>query len=138
MGTPMITEEGVAGEVITPGYLVEGQATVNKSTIDGLKAPIRVALERDELGKGIDDTRGSETADYAVGDTVKVGHFHMGQRFLGFIASGQDITADDLLEAAGDGTFEALAGAEPLVRAVESVDATGYEESDVRIRLEVI
>ena len=129
MGKPIITEEGEASEVITPGYLVEGQTAIAKSTIDALKAPIRVAMERDELGSDID-------TDYAVGDTVKVGAFHAGQRFQGFIVSGQAITADDLLEAAGDGTFESLAGAEPLVRAVETVTAS--DPGDTRIRLEVL
>ncbi len=147
LGTPIYTEEGQATEVITPGYLVEGQTSIALSTIDGLKAPIRIAMERDEMGRGIGavgasslDTNAvaSLSADYAIGDTVKVGAFHAGQRFLGFIVSGQDITADDLLEAAGDGTFEILAGAEPLVRAVETVDASGVVEADVPIRLEVI
>ncbi len=148
LGNPIVTEEGVAGEVIRPGYLVMGQATILKSTVDALKAPIRVALERDELGRGIDGSAGSasldtnivaqQSPDYAVGDTVKVGAFGAGMRFYGFIVSGQNITADDLLEGAGDGTFETLAGAEPLVRAVESVDASGFVEADVRIRLEAM
>ena len=146
LGTPIYTEDGEATEVINPGYLVEGQTAISLSTIDGLKAPIRVALERDELGRGVDGSVGEnsldtnavagETAAYAVGETVKVGAFHAGQRFLGFIVSGQDITEDDLLEAAGDGTFEILAGAEPLVRAVESVN--NVNPDDAAIRLEVI
>ena len=146
LGNPIVTEEGVAGEIITPGYLVMGQATIVKSTVDALKAPMRIALERDELARGLDGTAGAasldtniqagESPDYAVGDTVKVGAFGAGMRFYGFIASGQNITADGLLEGAGDGTFEDLAGAEPLVRAVESVNATN--PGDTSIRLEVI
>lgn len=146
LGNPIITEDGAAGEAIAPGYLVEGQATILKCTIDGLKAPMRVALERSEFGRGVDDTPGSSSSDgniqtgttaaYASGETVKVGALTAGMRFYGFIASGQDITADDLLESSGDGTFEALAGAEPLVRAVETIEAT--DPGDTRIRLEVI
>jgi hypothetical protein len=129
LGTPMITEEGEATEAITPGYIVEGQGSISISDDDGTKIPMRVALERDELGDGIDDA-------YAIGDTVKVGHFHAGQRFYGFIASGQNITASDLLEAAGDGTLEGVASGVPVARAVESVNATN--PGDTRIRVEVI
>ncbi len=145
-GDPVISEEGQATEVITPGYLVAGQTSIAKSVVDGLVAPIRIALERDELGRGIDASAGASldtneqaqlVADYASGENVKVGHFKSGERFLGFIASGQNITADDFLEtSATAGTFEALAGIHPLVRAVESVNAT--DPGDTRIRLEVI
>lgn len=129
MGSPITTEDGAATEAITPGYLVEGFTSIAKSTIDALKAPVRVALERDEMGKDID-------TDYAIGDTVKVGHFHAGQRFQGWLVSGETIAAGDLLEATGAGNFEALAGAEPLVMAVEAV--TSVAPGDTRIRVEVL
>lgn len=144
-GNPVISEEGQATIALTPGYMIEGQTAIVVSTVDGLVAPIRVALERDELGRGIDASAGASLdtneqaqleADYAAAENVKVGHFRSGDRFLGFIASGEDITADDFLEAAGDGTFEALAGIHPLVRAVETLEAT--DPGDTRIRLEVI
>ncbi len=128
-GKPVITEEGQASEAITPGYLVEGQTSIAKQSTGATKVPVRVALERDELGNDID-------TDYAVGDTVKVGAFHAGQRYFGFVASGETIAADDLMESNGDGTVVALAGAEPIVRAVEAVTST--DPGDTRIRLEVI
>lgn len=143
-GVPVISEEGQATEVITPGYVIAGSTSIAKSAVDGLVIPIRVALERDELGRGIDASAGASldtneqaqlVADYAIGENVKVGHFKSGDRFLGFIASGQTITDDDFLEAAGDGTFESLAGIHPLVRALETVSAT--DPGDTRIRLEV-
>lgn len=129
LGKPVITEDGLASEAITPGYLVMGQATIGKQTGTGWESA-RVALERDELGNDID-------TDYASGDTVKVGAFHAGQRFYGFIASGQNISEDAMLESAGDGTL-AAGTTNPMVRAVEAVDASGYVVSDVRIRVEVI
>lgn len=148
-GDPEISEEGNATEVITPGYLIAGQTSIAKSTVDGLVAPIRIAMERDELGRGIDANVGAsldtneqagETADYASGENVKVGHFKSGERFLGFIASGVGIVADNFLEASGSGgtpgTFEGLSGIHPLVRALETVTAT--DPGDTRIRLEVI
>ena len=124
-----VTEDGQASEAITPGYMVMGFGTIAKQTIDALKAPMRVALEREEMGNDID-------VDYAIGDTVKVGHFPPGSRFYGWLVSGETIAAGDLLEATGAGNFEALAGAEPLTMAVEAV--TSVAPGDTRIRLEVI
>lgn len=144
LGNPIVTEDGEASEAIKPGHLVKGQGTVAKQTTATTKVPVRVALERDELGKGIDSTPGSsldtnnsvaaQSADYASGDTVKVGAFAGGDRFLGWVASGVNVAADALMESAGDGTVRALTGAEPIVRALEAVNAT----ADTRIRLEVI
>ncbi len=129
-GKPVITEEGQATEAITPGYLIKGQTSIAKQTVSATKVPVRVALERDELGNTIDD-------DYAIGDTVKVGAFHAGQRFYGFVASGETVAVDALLESAGDGTIQALAGAEPIVRAVDAVTGN-VGVVDVRLRVEVI
>lgn len=137
MGAPIVTEDLEALEAITPGYLVEQPAAgVSKQTITDLAAPATVALERDELGKGIDGSVGSETADYAIGDTVKVGHFAPGMRFYGFVASGQTLLQDALLDSAGDGTLQAMAGLRPMARALEAV--TSSDPGDTRIRVEVI
>lgn len=137
LGEPIVTEPGKATEAIKPGMLVKGEASVSLQTIDGLKAPMRIALERDEAGRGIDTTYGSESSDYAVDDIVKVGHFGHGMRFLGWVASGANLAADALVESSGNGKFEALAGAEPLARVVEAVDNSAGP-GDARIVLEVI
>ena len=137
----IITEDGEASEAITPGYLVEGHTGTNVAKQTGTtKQPVRVALERDEMGRGIDDSLGvnsAGSADYAVGETVKVGHFAPGMRFYGFIASGENVSEDELMDSAGDGTLAATATpSDAMVRCCEAVNAT--DPGDTRIRVEVV
>lgn len=117
-------ENGVAGGAIKPGYLVDGVNTIVAHASAGAACPKAVALERDELGKGIDDSYDNDASvgspDYATGDSVKVALCHSGVQFTGWIQSGQNITANDRLESAGDGTFRELASGVLLARAIES------------------
>lgn len=127
-GCPVVTEEGAASETIKPGYLVKGVGTVAKQTGTGW-VPRTLALERDELGRGIDDThQGISTgaASYASGDRVKVGAFAGGMEATGFVASGQNISEDDFLESAGDGTFKE-GSTNPIARAMETLGAVTTE-----------
>ena len=140
MGTPVINEDaGLALEAITPGYLIQAPvAGVSKQTTADLAVPPMFALERVELGRGIDDSLGvgdAGSADYAIGETVKVGTFSPGDRVYTFIASGQTIVKDDQLDSAGDGTLQSLAGTAPMARALEAVTAT---VGDTRIRVEIM
>lgn len=105
-GEPIVNEDGTASATVKPGYLVKGVSTIahQTSTTTRLKA---VALERDELGTGIDNTyqgSGTISAYYASGDKVKVAVFKSGEEATVFLASG-NYTEDDLLESAGDGTL---------------------------------
>jgi len=128
-GCPMINEEGVATEAIKPGYLVKGVSSISKQTGTTGSVPNAVALERDELGAGIDDTyRGSGTmaAAYAALDVVKVGVFKSGEEATGYVASGQNIAEDDLLQSAGDGTY-AEGSTKPIARAMETLGAVAVE-----------
>jgi hypothetical protein len=128
-GTPIVSEEGTASEAIKPGYLVKGVSTIAKQTGTTGSVPKAVALERDELGAGIDDThRGSGTiaAAYASGDRVKVGVFKSGEEATGYVASGQNIAEDDLLESAGDGTY-AEGSTKPIARAMEALGSVIVE-----------
>lgn len=124
-GSPIISEEGSASEAIKPGYLVKGVSTVSLQTGTTGSVPKAVALERDELGTGIDNTyqnSGAGSAFYASGDRVKVAVFKSGEEATGFVASGQNITEDDLLESAGDGTY-AEGSTKPIARAMETLGA---------------
>ena len=69
-GCPVVNEEGAASEAIKPGYLVKGVSTISLQTATTGYAPRALALERDELGRGIDDTYRSsaDAAAYAIGD----------------------------------------------------------------------
>lgn len=133
LGQPVYNEDGVAGEVLHPGHLVDGVTTILKQATASVQTPRAFALERDELGQGIDgDVYGATS--YAVGDRVKVGVFHAGQHVLAYIASGQNITVNQRLESAGDGTLKAYSSGVMLARALEAVNATAL----TRLRVEII
>ena len=122
-GCPEINEYGHATETVKPGYLVKGVTSIAHQT-SSTKVPKALALERDELGQGIDNTRqgsGTASAYYASGDTVKVAVFKSGEEATVYIASGQNILEDDLLESAGDGTF-AEGSTNPIARSLETVN----------------
>jgi allophanate hydrolase subunit 2 len=118
LGQPILNEDGAAkaGEAILPGMAVNidsAGAVIKHATAAGAVA--RFALERDEMGKGID-------VAYADGDYVKVGQFAPGMRVYTLIASGQNITAGGRLESAGNGTLRALAAGVAVAMATESVN----------------
>lgn len=133
-GTPEIDEQGVAAAEVKPGYLVKSPASgVVVQTASGTKAPFSIALERDELGQGIDNSlqgQGTATAFYASGDRVKVAHCYPGCVVTAWIASGQNVQKDELLSSAGDGTLavetteeQAIAVSEEEVGAVTVLTA---------------
>lgn len=134
-GCPELDEDGVAGEEIRPGHLVEGVTTILKFSTAGGPAARRFALERDELGKGIDNTYQSEagSAYYSVGDAVKVHNAKPGDRVLALIDSGVNVAADGWLEPAGNGTLRALASGTPIARALEAKNVT--ETSFIRVEV---
>lgn len=125
-GTPIINEDGVASESITPGHLVQGVASIARFATAGGPAPRTFALEREELGKGID-------AAYAAGDNVKVGSFAPGMRVYALVASGVNVSAGAWLEPAADGTLRAHSAGTRIARALESVNATAL----TRLRVEI-
>ena len=137
-GTPQITEDGVAGVALDPGRLVTGAATIALQGAVSDAAGRRVVLERDELGRGIDNTVGQFTtpnlAPYAVGEQVKVGAFSGGDQFTGFLISGENVTAGALLEAAAGGGM-AAGTTNPKYWALEALDASSGE---AMIQVEVL
>jgi hypothetical protein len=138
-GHPVINEDGVASEVISPGYLVMGVSSIALHTPAGGPNPVAIALEKSEMGTGVDSVYvgvGTGSPDYAIGDQVKVGVFCPGQRFVGFIASGESISEDEFLESAGDGTFKAYSAGVILARSLENINA--ITPGVVKIRLEAM
>lgn len=122
-GDPEINEYGAATEAIRPGYLVKGVSSLALQTATG-KVVRALALERDELGQGIDNSlQGSGTASayYASGDQVKVGVFDSGDEATVFLASGAGtVSEDSLLGSAGDGTFNVQAASAAIARSLET------------------
>jgi hypothetical protein len=114
--------------VITPGQLLELQPTgYRRNTVTGQAVAKVFALERDELGKDIDQT-------YAVGDKVKVGAFHAGQRVYAFLASGENVAKGAYLGPDGTGLLVAAAGGDEVATALEAVNAL----VTTRIRVELV
>lgn len=127
-----VNEDGVASATVKPGYLVNGVTSIAHHATAGGNTPRAFALERDELGAGIDNSRqgsGTESAFYASGDTVKVGVFPPGTRVTAWVASGENIAANDKLESAGDGTLRKLAAGTPLARALEAHAPDGTSDT---------
>jgi hypothetical protein len=117
-GAPEIDEQNVASAAITPGHLIEIDSNEWRphGTAAGAAAKV-FALERDELGKDIDEA-------YAIGDYVKAGYFHQGDRVNALVASGQTITEGEFLESAGDGTLRAFGSGVIVATAAEDATTT--------------
>lgn len=118
-GQPQQSEEYAASVAITPGMLleVESAGTIKPhSSADAAAAPV-FALEREEMGKDIDTA-------YAIGDTVKSGHFHPGCRVNALVPSGQNLAKGAYVQSNGDGRVKAVASGTRLGFVVEAVNAT--------------
>lgn len=90
-------------ESVTPGHLVErfnvgGVIRWRKATAD-VDGPPAIATEQAMLNKGVDDV-------YAANDLAEVSILHKGATAWGFIASGQNVAAGNLLGSAGGGTLK--------------------------------
>lgn len=116
-GQPILDESGVASGTVKPGHLVKGVSTIVVHASAGGAAARRWALERDEMGSGIDTA-------YAASDVVKVGSFAPGMQLYAFVASGQTIVADDFLESNGDGALRKYGSGVIVARALEAVTTT--------------
>lgn len=102
-GHAIIDERFPASEAITPGHLIElSGGQWRKHTGSATNAPPIFALEREELGLDIDTA-------YAIGDYVKAGRMSKPSKVNALIASGQNITANDYVESAGNGTLKKVA-----------------------------
>ena len=120
-GQPIYNEDGAAGEAITPGMLVKGVSTITKHATADAVCPVQIALEMREMNQSIVDA-------YAIGDTVRVGAFKPGARFLGIISSGVSVSEGDFLASAGDGTLKSGTAANAIATARETIAAatTGF------------
>lgn len=128
LGQPVYNELGVATVAITPGMIVEGVQELAPNSVADQKVAVAVALEREEMGLSIDD-------DYAVGDTVKVGVYFKGSRFLGILASGESVDSGDYLDTVAGGKLAAGGVATAIGRSHETLEATA---GDARIVVEVV
>lgn len=127
-GTPEVDEQNTASAAITPGHLIEKNAGQwrKHSTATGL-AVRSFALERDELGKGIE-------VAYAAGDRVKAGYFKPGDRVNAIMPSGEDGAEDALVESDGAGRL-VVGSTNPVGRLAA---ASGALTADTRVPVIIV
>jgi hypothetical protein len=135
-GDPIQNEEDQAAEAITPGHLLNFDSSGNLiKNVTAANQARAFALERDELGKDIDQA-------YAIGDTVRVGVFSPGQRVYAWLASGQNTAKGDYLApstTAGLLTKSGVTTTLRVARALEAVDTSGSAPvAGTRIRVEIV
>lgn len=130
-GPPVVDEQEAALGAITPGHLLELAPTgVQKNTAAAANVAPMFALERDELGKDIDEA-------YAIGDYVKTGVFHPGQRVYAFLASGQNVAKGAYLTTNNAGLLTA-AGVTAALRIAQALEAVDASAADARIRVQIV
>jgi hypothetical protein len=134
-GDPIISEEEKALEAIIPGHLLMLVAAgLQKNTANAANVAPSFALERDEMGKGVD-------VAYASGDYVKAATFKPGERVYAFLASGFNIAKGDYLTGNTTGLLfsTGVAAGIRLCRAVEAVNTSGVAPvTGTRIRVEIV
>jgi hypothetical protein len=135
-------KEANCAEAITPGHLVTlnssgyliKHATAGPAASAGVNTQgiVRVAVEQDFFGKGIDDA-------YAANDQGIYQPLDTGCEFMALVAAAAPAIAyNDLVESAGNGTVrKTTVIANAIGRACEAVDNSGGA-SPVRLRVEVL
>lgn len=146
-------KEGIAGEAITPGQLVEYNATLGGNSRPGFlrhngtgftNFGVMVAVEKEALVYDATTTGdyGEITDAYASGDLVRVRCLRNGDEFYGLVAAAAAaITVGAALQSDGDGNV-AIAGTPPAeigssLIALQAVDNSGGG-SPARIRVAVV
>lgn len=135
---PVIVNDRVASEAITPGMLVEmissgSDQKWRKNASATEQVEIAVALNQPELNLGVDDA-------YAAGDLVNVWKPGVGDVFWGLIQSGEDIAEGDLLQSASGGYVkEATATtASANLAKFKALSSPGAVTADTRVVVERI
>ncbi len=129
----VVRREGIAAGVITPGHLIQGPDTdLIVHAVAAGTTLAKIAVENDIVGGAIDD-------DYADNDSVLYGVFPAGT-IAYVLADGTGVTAEDIVESNGDGTFQVQAASAATAEASrasvvgKALDTAG---PGVRFRLEV-
>lgn len=120
---------------VTPGMLVErfnngGIIRWRPSTGSGTAKPPAVATDQASLNKGVDDV-------YAINDLVEASILHKGAVAWMLIASGQNVSAGDLLGDNGAATPGTLKTA-PTVALFTALENKPTVQSLTRIRVEAL
>lgn len=138
LDNPVIENDKIASEAITPGMLVElvadgTESKVRKNASATNQVEMAVALNQSMLNRGVDDA-------YPAGDLVEVWKLQVGDMFWGIVPSGQDIAINDLLQSNGDGKLKEAtsAAAGDNVARFKAKSAPGAVTADTRVKVERI
>jgi len=128
-----IKEELKAKEIMDPGKLVEATTDEQVQLQDSVGAQVpRMFVMEDEL-------QGHDIGvAYSSGDIVSVGYFRPGDKVLGILASGENVTEGDYLDSDGTGRLQASGGmGQQVVQALEDKDLseTGADPDYIRCRV---
>jgi hypothetical protein len=124
------TKERAAGGAITPGHLIEKNASdevVVHATAAGAVAQTAFALEDQAQGRGIDDA-------YAAGERVVYQVFTPGEEVYAILENGANVAIGAALESNGAGELQARTTGQVVAFALEAVNASG---GATRIKVEV-
>ena len=125
---PVIYEK-VASEAFLPGYLVEldSDDKLLKQDDAATVAPLLFVLEDDLRGRGIDD-------GYSAGDKSRAWQPLPGDQVYAFLADGQNVAKNELLESNADGTLRAYDTGQVIAMADEALSPSG----DARILVTIV
>ena len=104
-----VVTTGTAGGALKPGQLVienGSSAIVVHPVVGGPAAPAKVVQEKSDVGIGTIAPNWGRSADYANGDQVTLLIPYSGSRMRMFLKAGQNVSKNDLLVSAGDGTLQ--------------------------------
>lgn len=137
-GMRNVVNDYLASEAITPGHLVElaassGVLKWRKNASATNQPTLAVALNQEEMNKGVDDA-------YASGDLVEAHFLKPGDVWWALVPSGEDIAIGDLLQSNGDGTLKeaTAATATANVARFQALEALGAITVLTRCRVQVI
>lgn len=120
-----VYEEALANAALSPGHLIEKMTTgkVRKHTDEGGRSVKMFAFEDALQGKSVSDA-------YAADDIVGYGIPNPGDRVLGILKAGENVSKGTKLISAGDGTLIAVASAST---ATEVDDIVGEAEEALNL-----
>ena len=129
-----IRKEGIAGGVVTPGHLVQGPATaIIVHAVAAGTAAKKFAMENEVVG-------GEIGTDYAANDTILLAVVPPGSIVFA-IAEAAGVTAEDIVESAGDGTLRVQAASAATAEASRASvvgRAIDTAAGGVRFRCEIL
>lgn len=140
---PVRQREFKAAAAITPGHLVEVNATAGKCAVHSTAGGTAIAMFALE-----DEAQGNTIATaYVVDNEVRCGVFGPGDEVYALLYNGENASVGSFLESQGDGTlrvvdadasFGAIAVGSIVGVALEAVDMSGSSGADPSGRIRIM